>query len=407
VHNLNHIEEVIEVVTERIAYGGDAIARFDGMVIFIPFAAPGERLRVRVIERKKNFARAVIEEILDPSPSRREPPCQYFGVCGGCQLQHIDYESQLKAKTEFIRESLIRIGRIEWSDPIEIRSASEFGYRSRAQIKLDRASKDSRQIHVGFNRAGSHAVCDVESCMVLAPELDEALSQLRSKIETDSPVKRSVTEPRLLTDIDIAAGDSEIAFEPALPGLPASAIERRIGNYLYQFSPSTFFQTNALLLEEMIGEATGAASGELAIDLYAGVGLFTLPLAKQYRKVIGVESDHRAARFARRNISTNNIANVQFHNARVEDWPRQFRSRNVSDRPDMILLDPPRTGAQSAIDLIAKLNARRICYVSCDPTTLARDLRVLCDAGYRLNRITAFDLFPQTYHVETVVRLEG
>lgn len=403
---LNSSGEVIEVITERLAYGGDAIARSNGMVIFIPFAAPGERLRVRVIERKKRFARAMIEEIIVASPSRRKPPCQYFGTCGGCQLQHIDYESQLRAKADFIRESFSRIGRIEWNDPVEVRSATEFGYRTRAQIKLERKSKESQRIRVGFNRAESHSVCDIESCMVLAPELDAALAQLRSKVETDSRFRHVITEPRLLAEIELAAGDKEIAFEPALPGLPVDALERRVGPYLYRFSPSTFFQTNALLLEEMIREATGEANGELAIDLYAGVGLFTLPLAKSYKKVIGVESDRRAYGFARENISASGVPNIEFFNARVEDWLRQFASGKKSVVPDLILLDPPRTGAQGAIDLIARLNARRISYVSCDPATLARDLRVLCDAGYRVGRVAAFDLFPQTYHIETVVMLE-
>lgn len=400
------VGEIIEVVTESIAYGGDAIARLDGMVIFIPFAAPGERLRIRIIERKKNFARGLVEEILDAAPARREPPCQYFGECGGCHLQHLDYEAQLKVKTGFIRESLTRIGRIEWDQPIKIKSASEFGYRSRAQIKLERAEKGSDHIRIGFNRAASHSVCDVESCLVLTPELDEALSGLRSKIKTDKKMKRAITDARFLTDIEIASGDEAISFEPELAGLPATVLERKIGHFTYRFSPSTFFQINTLLLKEMIDEAVGELKGKLAIDLYAGVGLFTLPLADQFEKVIGVESDRRAARFARENIELNDISNIEFMNYRVEEWLRQSVSHKNHDSPDLILLDPPRAGAQSAIESIARLNPRRISYVSCDPTTLARDLRGLCSAGYRLNSVSAFDLFPQTYHIETVARLE-
>lgn len=400
------VGEVIEVFTDRIAYGGDAIARLDGMVIFIPLAVPGERLRVRIVERKKNFARGVIEEIIDASPARIEPPCRYFGECGGCHFQHINYETQLKAKADFIRDSLARIGRIEWNQPLEIRSASEFGYRSRAQIKLERAEKGSNLIRVGFNRAGSHSVCDVESCIVLAPELDRALSLLRSKIANDRKVKRALADVRFPAQIDIAQGDSGIAFEPELPGLPASVLERTIGRYLYRFSPSTFFQINALMLEEMIAEAIGEAGGELAIDLYAGVGLFTLPLASRFKRVIGVESDRQAARFARENIRANDVSNVEFLNVRVEDWLRTAISQKETETPDLILLDPPRAGAQGVIQSLVELSPRLISYISCDPTTLARDLRVLRDAGYRLNRVSGFDLFPQTYHVETVVILE-
>lgn len=395
--------EVIEVTTDRIAYGGDAVARAEGMVIFIPQAAPGERLRVRITEKKKNFARAVIEEILLPAPERREPPCRYFGECGGCQLQHIDYRAQLKAKAGFISESLARIGRIDWPHPIEVKSASEFGYRSRTQIKLEK--KTNNTLLVGFNRAGSHTVCDVESCSVLEPGLNDALSVLRSKMAADRRLKQAVTDPRLLTEIEIASGDRGIAFEPELPGLPAGELERRIGPHSYRFSPTTFFQVNASLLEDMISDTVGTAIGELAIDLYAGVGLFTLPLASRYNRVIGVESDRRAARFAGKNITANKVTNVEFLHARVEDWLKQSAGQHY-DSPDLILLDPPRAGAQGAVKLIAELNARYISYVSCDPTTLARDLRSLCDAGYKLNRVSAFDLFPQTYHIETVVRLE-
>jgi 23S rRNA (uracil1939-C5)-methyltransferase len=400
------VGDVIEVFTDRMAYGGDAIARLDGMVIFIPLAAPGERLRVRIVERKKNFARGVIEEILDVSPARREPPCPYFGECGGCQFQHINYETQLKSKADFIRESLARIGRIEWNQPIEIQSASEFGYRSRAQIKLERAEKGSSLIRVGFNRAGSHSVCDVESCVVLEPELDRALSLLRSKIETDKKVKQALTSAGFPLEVEIAQGDSEIAFEPGLPGLPAAVLERKIGSYSYSFSPSTFFQINALMLEKMIDAALGDARGGLAIDLYAGVGLFTLPLSSRFNRVTGVEADRQAARFARENIRANDVSNVEFLNVRVEDWLRTATLQKDAEPPDLILLDPPRAGAQGAAQLIAELNSRRISYVSCDPTTLARDLKVLCDAGYRLTEVSGFDLFPQTYHVETIAMLE-
>jgi len=393
---LPRIGDTIDVITERLAYGGDAIARHDGLAIFVPYAAPGERLRVRITERKKNFARGVIDRILDPSPSRRAPLCQYFGDCGGCQLQHISYEAQLESKVGFVRDALERIGRIDWSHEIEIRHAAEFGYRSRTQVKIDR-----RAGRVGFNRAASNAVCDVTSCPILVPELDEALRSLWVSLGHE-PREDQRLPNRL--QIEMAAGESGVSFEPSLGGLPAGALKRTVKGAVYNFSPSTFFQGNPGLLDELVDVAVGDASGDLAIDLYAGVGLFTIQLARCFSRVIGVEADTGAADFARENISANQNANIEFYNSKTEVWLKSF-VQTKAPPPDLVLLDPPRTGAAEAITHIVRLNPARITYVSCDPTTLARDLRALLDSGYELSRITAIDLFPQTYHVETVAAL--
>jgi 23S rRNA (uracil1939-C5)-methyltransferase len=392
------IGDVIEVATERLAYGGDAVARHNELAIFIAFAAPGERLRVRIVERRKNFARAVIEEILEPSDARRAAPCQHFGDCGGCQLQHIAYEAQLEAKAGFVRDALKRVGKIEWPQKIEVRHAAEFGYRSRAQIKIERFNPQNlASRRVGFNRIGSHAICDVSSCPVLVPELEANLPLLRSFVNQSKQSERND-----FTDVEMAAGENAIAFEPRLAGLPGGDLERRVRGAVYSFSPSTFFQVNSLLLETLIDEAVAEYSGAVAIDLYAGVGLFTIQLARRFGNVIGVESGNQAARFARENISANNLMNVEFYNARVERWLDDF----VAPSPDLILLDPPRAGAAEAVARIAELKPQHISYVSCDPTTLARDLRKLLDSGFQLERVTAIDLFPQTYHIETVALLK-
>lgn len=388
------IGDVIEVTTERLAFGGDAVARLEGLAIFIPFAAPGERLRVRITERKKSFARGVIEQVLAPSPSRREPPCKYFGECGGCQLQHITYDEQLKAKSGFVRDALTRIGGIALETEIEIRNSAELGYRSRAQVKTENASGGLR---VGFNRHGSHTVCDIESCPVLAPELDRALAGLRAALkngERDLPPH---------AEVEMAVGVTGISIEPEITGFSSAPVTQRIGGVTYSFGASTFFQVNSLLLEDFVKEATADYSGNLALDLYAGVGLFTLQLARSFERVIGIESDRRAARFARQNISANNSRNVEFLNDRVESRLKRLSPR--ARRPDFVLLDPPRAGAAEAVDEIVRLKPRLITYVSCDPTTLARDLRKFLDARYGLSKVIAFDLFPQTYHVETVASL--
>lgn len=298
-----------------------------------------------------------------------------------------------------MRDALERIGRIDWPREIEIRSAAEFGYRTRTQIKIDWQSR-----RIGFNRARSNVVCDVESCPILAPELDRALASLRVAVAgagvSNHPESR-------FSQIEMASGESSVAVEPPIAGLPEGALRQAARDAVYTFGPSTFFQGNSQLLGELIDEAAGRMtgdSGELAIDLYAGVGLFTIQMAHSFKRVIGVESDPRTAKLALENIDANELTNVEFHTSSVEAWLKRYLDAKAA-RPDMVLLDPPRTGAAESIELISQLKPARIKYVSCDPTTLARDLRNLVDSGYELTRIVAIDLFPQTYHVETVVAL--
>lgn len=401
-----NVGDVIEVTTERLAYGGEAVAHHNGLTVFIAMAAPVERLRVRITERKKRFARAVIEEILSPSGARREAPCGYFGQCGGCQLQHLTYAAQLEAKAGFVRDALSRIGRIDWPHEIEVRAADEFGYRARAQIKLgfERHGDAGQRLLIGYNRAGSHKVCDVAACPILVPALNSGLAELRSSLGARQGDKLLALPP----EIEMAAGASGIAFDPQVAGLPSGAVTASVAEIDYSFSPTAFFQVNPFLLEALIVEAVGERAGGLAVDLYAGVGLFTLQLARRFDRVIGVESNPEAAEFARDNISENHVSNVEFFNASVERWLKEFSAHKDSDlksQLDLVLLDPPRGGAAEAVGLIAQLKPREISYVSCDPVTLARDLRALLDSGYGLTSVTAFDLFPQTYHVETVASL--
>ena len=400
------IGDRIEVMTERLAYGGDAVARHNGLTIFISLAAPGERLRVRIVERKKNFARAVIESIIEPSTTRRAPLCAYFGECGGCQLQHLNYPAQLEAKAGFIRDALTRIGKIEWPHEIPVLHAAELGYRVRAQIKLEPGKPLSGQpLRIGFNRSASSAVCDVVSCPVLAPELDAGLAHLRELASESASAGRA--DLSRLREIEIAAGDNGIAFAPAIAGLPSGTLARKINNLTYYFNPTTFFQGNGRLLEKLIDEALDDYAGRVAIDLYAGVGLFTLPLARRFSRVISIESDREAVQFTRQNIAANKTANVELQHARVEQWLADFTMQPGDKREpvDLLLLDPPRAGAAAALKAIMALKPARMVYVSCDPTTMARDLRRLLDEGYALDRVTGVDLFPQTYHIETVAHL--
>jgi 23S rRNA (uracil1939-C5)-methyltransferase len=236
------------------------------------------------------------------------------------------------------------------------------------------------------------------------PELDQALASLRVAVAeaggSEHPEFR-------FSQIEMAAGESGVALEPSPAGLPGGTLRQVTHDAVYKFSPSTFFQGNAQLLGDLIDEALGQSSvdsGDLAIDLYAGVGLFTIQMARSFKRVIGVEADPRTAKFALENIDANELTNVEFQTSGVEAWLKKFLETKPPP-PDFVLLDPPRTGAAVSVALVTELKPARITYVSCDPTTLARDLRVLVDSGYALSRITAVDLFPQTYHIETVAAL--
>jgi 23S rRNA (uracil1939-C5)-methyltransferase len=401
------VGDVVEVVAERMSYGGDAVARHNGLAIFIPLAATGEKVRVRVVERKKSFARAIIEEILTPSSSRREAPCQYFGECGGCQLQHIDYPSQLQAKANFVRDALWRIGKIEWPNEIVVHPSPEFGYRLRAQVKVERSPKGS--INIGFTRAGSHAVCDVKTCPILSPSLDSALMVIRNYLQT-RPDELDLTEDgRRFAEIDLASSGSGLAVtHPGLGELSNRDVSVRVDGADYTYSPNTFFQINRFMLDELVRHVIPDDSASLAIDLYAGVGLFTVKLARKFERVVAVESDRQTASYARMNAAENRASNITFHETMVETFLRELivSKQKLVSTADLVLLDPPRSGAFESVGMLADLGARYITYVSCDPTTLARDIKSLVASEYQLENVVALDMFPQTYHVETIASLK-
>src|SRR5262249_19839783 len=394
------VGEIYEVAIEKLVYGGDGLAHVGTQAVFVPFAATGAFARVRIVECERNYARGVIEELLDPSPLRRTPPCPYFGACGGCQMQHLDYQAQLEAKISFVRESLRRIGNIEWNEEIGVRSSEEFGYRSRAEIKVERDEEGRPRI--GYFRAGTREVCEVESCLILLPAANRELQRLRAE---------NSLIPNDATRVHLTVGDDEVIVTPA-NGEEARAAEfdsmgtahQRIAGINYGFGVRSFFQGNRLLVEELIEEAVGNVAGKLAVDLYAGVGLFSLQLAKTFEQVCAVEGNKTAANHGVENARLNGLNNVRYEPISVEAWLK-YKSAELP-RPDFALLDPPRAGAGvNIIERLAAMAPPDLTYVSCDPATLARDLRLLIDYGYRIDSITALDMFPQTFHVETVVRL--
>jgi len=383
--------KTFEVEIERMLPGGLGLAHAEGLTLFVSLAAPGDFARVKVERMQGTVAFASIVEVLKPSAVRVEPPCPYFGRCGGCDFQQLTYEAQLAAKVEMIRDCLHRIARIELPGEIKISpSSNEWRYRSRATWQVD---SDTKQI--GYYERGTNRVCDVEYCAVLAPRLQEALEKVRSYVES-----KRVRQPK---HIDIVQGDQALSVSPAIAGFTARVISRDIANEQYQFSADTFFQINDEQLQPLIDAAMGDLIGQKAIDLYCGVGLFTLPMARRFARVTGVEGNPRAADFARRNVAHAKLENIEIANLGVADWLKHSRSFEVLD---FLLLDPPRVGCENAVitGLLA-MRPRRIAYVSCDPATLARDLKKIIADDYSLDSVTAFDMFPQTHHVETVARL--
>jgi 23S rRNA (uracil1939-C5)-methyltransferase len=372
------------VSIERLAGGGEGVGRLpDGRAIFVAFTAPGDRVRVRVVESRKRFARGSLLAVLEPGPARREPRCAVHGVCGGCDWQHLAYPAQLEAKRGILVDALERVGRLAVPGEVQIiGSPREFGYRSRARL----LRRDGR---VGFRRRRSHELCAVERCPVLEPALDAELARL------------AAAAPGL--------GEGEVEL--------AAASDLQVGAESLRISPGVFAQANPGLLEGLV-EAVIAPVAEMVnasapltlgtiLELYAGAGLFTLPLARlasPQAGLLAVESNPQACEDLSVNLARAGLAD----RVRIRVEPVEQALDNLDEeRPSVAVLDPPRIGmAPGAADRLARLGPSRIVYVSCNPATLARDLALLCAGGYSLGRVVALDMFPQTAHVEAVALLD-
>ena len=410
----------MEVTIERILPGGLGLAHADDRTILVALAAPGDRVRIRVDRVKGNVSFASIEEIISPSAQRVEPPCPYFGRCGGCDFQQMNYQAQLDAKTEMIRDCLRRLAGIENIPDFQVTAAPDsWHYRVRAQWQYD-----SVRQRLGYFESGSRNVCDVAECAVLAPPLQSTLESLRALMTAGS-----LPDAR---DLRAAVGNEGVSLSPAVRGIDSPGgdgsdsafngqvvrdITRTVQGESYRFNAESFFQANDGLLPDLIEAALGDARGMTALEFYSGVGLFTLPLARRFSRVIGVESDQAAAKFARDSLAGAGLSNAEVVLRDVGVWMDDVKRHDLSrlsaesasalqGEIDFVLLDPPRVGAESRVIAgVLGLKPQRISYVSCDPATLARDLKKLIAGGYQLASISAFDMFPQTHHVETVIHL--
>jgi len=438
--NDRNTRRIIEdVKIEKLVYGGEGLAHYSGSTVFVPFVLPDERVAMEFIEQKKKFVRARLARVVVASPDRLEPRCPHFGDCGGCDYQHFSYLNQVRYKTDILRETLRRLGGIDWPGDISVHASQPWSYRNRAQWKLRPLTEGAEDGHgganlaIGYFRANSTTLCAIKDCPILAPSLLEALRALRRALAKGA-LPRNLREIEAFTS-EGAGGDgakllvtavfagfpslaAELAerFREIMPGIESllfhdpgrdrmelfgrGFIETETCGVKFRVGHFSFFQVNSFLVDQMVEEVVDRdPGGRLALDLYAGVGLFSVPLARRFERVVAVESNPAATRDLENNVRGRRT--IEVRTADVEGFLERFR-----EPPDLVVLDPPRAGMESgAAERLAGLGSARITYVSCEPPTLARDLKALCQARYEISDIQIFDLFPQTFHMETLVRL--
>lgn len=364
-----------ELVITDVAFGGEGVGRIGEIVVFVYFVIPGEKVLIEITETKKNFARGNLIRVIDSSADRAEPKCPYFGVCGGCQYQHISYGRQLQIKHKQISDLFQRIGKFDQAliGPV-VPCPREYGYRNRLMIR-SQWNKLKQGLEIGFIRYDNRWVVDVEQCPIAEEELNDQIRQVRA----DPPPKGGL--------------------KVVLRKKPQD----------WEVPRDSFFQNNFFLLPELVRTARVAfqeSGNRFLIDVYCGVGFFGIELANLAERVVGVESDKNAILSARRNALARGLTNTEFQIGQAEQLLpgilQQFHAGNTT-----VLLDPPRTGVpKESLEFLKKIAPRQIIYVSCHPATLARDLSLLCEGGvYALHRVTPLDMFPQTQHVECVADL--
>jgi 23S rRNA (uracil1939-C5)-methyltransferase len=401
----------IDLKLSAMAHGGSALGRHQGQVIFVPYTIPGETVRVELVESRTRWARARLVEILEPSPHRVEPPCPYFGAdqCGGCHFQHIAYEAQAEFKGSVVADQLARIGGLLDAAVQDIIGAAEpWGYRNHAQFS------PTPQGQLGFLTADTNRVIPVKECLILDPLLDD----LWTALDMEWPQLH-----RLSLRCGSATGDLLAAFEldhyedfdidvdfpvscvilladgEAVVLMGNAYLAEYVAGRDYRISAGSFFQVNtggAEALISLVEDYLAPTQDDVLVDLYCGVGLFGLALADRVGRVIGIESDPNATADFKHNAQ--GLDHVELLEGKAQTaLPR------IKEPTDLLLLDPPRSGAgEKVVGEIARLAPRRIAYVSCDPATLARDARHLTERGYRLQEVQPIDLFPQTFHIESV-----
>jgi 23S rRNA (uracil1939-C5)-methyltransferase len=428
----------VRLKIEKLVYGGDGLARLPaderglGKTVFVPFTIDGEEVEAEILEQKPGFARARLARVLQASPDRVEPGCPYFSRCGGCHYQHAKYERQLRIKSAILIETLKRTAKIELPCELEVHPSPEWNYRNRTRLKV----QATPQFALGYYKFRSHELLPVEKCPISSPRINRAIEEIWAAGRAGN-VPAEVREIELFADHSderllleayckphvgraIAQEMAEklarilsnvagvVVFEqpPAnqmvdpihLASIGETALVYETKLARYRVSAGAFFQVNRFLIDELVGIVTKGASGKLAIDLYAGVGLFSTVLAKSFAQVIAVEASQTSLSDLRQNASPEVKA--------VLATTDQYLGQALGLRPDLVVADPPRGGlGESVVRGLGKLEAPLITYVSCDPSTLARDLGLLVSMGYQIHGAHLVDMFPQTFHIESVFHL--
>ncbi|HEV3156929.1 MAG TPA: 23S rRNA (uracil(1939)-C(5))-methyltransferase RlmD [Candidatus Baltobacteraceae bacterium] len=443
------VGDVVEVeFTDLIAKTGQAVGRFGGLAIFVWGPLPGEHARVRVSEVKSNYAIGELVERLETSPDRAEPFCEVFGVCGGCQLQHLAYPAQLQWKRRLVAEALARIGGLERERVLPTIGMSEpRAYRNKMSLVVG-GTAQAREF--GFYEAGTHDLVPIHSCPIVMPQLDHTIESFRTLANEKSfagafrEVRHVVarvgrTEGKVVVALSSRERSPELAesaeqIVAALPGVtglcnsfhPASEnavlgrttvlltgepeIEETIRGIHFRVSSSSFFQVNAVMVTRILDLlAPHVPQQRIIFDLYCGAGTFSLVFAKLGARVVGIEENPGAVAEAIENAQRNGLADrVVFLPGRVERTIRSKPTSSMLRSAEVVFLDPPRKGSdQATLDAIVEAHPQRVWYLSCNPATLARDLVVLTAGGYRLNIVQPFDMFPQTGHVEALAFLDA
>ncbi|MBP0029546.1 23S rRNA (uracil(1939)-C(5))-methyltransferase RlmD [Roseofilum sp. Guam] len=442
--------QVVEIEIASLSDTGDGVGRVDNRVVFVPNTVPGDRLNVRLLYVKPQFAKGAIEELLEPSPHGLRPACIVADKCGGCQWQHIRYDFQQQAKQTLVREALTRIGK--FADPPVtpiIGSPQSFGYRNKVSYPLELS--DIGIFKAGYYQQGTHKLINLNQCPVQDERLNPLLATLKENFDLAHwSAYDEENHQGLLRHLCLRIGQRTgeilitlVATKRRLPGLATHSqnwltqfpgvvgvclnvnphktnrifgdqtfsiagqpyVREQFAGLTFHLGADTFFQVNteaAEALLEMILEHLNLQGTEQVVDAYCGIGTLTLPIARQVQQVLGLEVQPEAIQRARENAQLNQIENVAFQVGKVEDILPQ-----LDHKPDIVLLDPPRQGCKpEVLQTLLNLRPARLVYVSCKPATLARDLQILCESGsYRLTRVQPVDFFPQTAHVEAVAFL--
>ncbi len=385
----------IELTIENLSNQGDGVGRVDNWVVFVPYTLPGERVRARVYRNDKNCSSADLVEVLAPSPERVAPRCPVFGHCGGCQYQHLNYEAQLKWKTEQVADLLRLQAGLDLPVNPAIPSPVTYGYRSKITPHFHKP-KDAKIGNIGFLKVGSRSeVCDIRQCPIAMDELNEALPAVRKSVHAAAAqYRRGATILMRASEGSVITNNNAICTE-------------HVGNLTFNFLAGDFFQNNPFILPAFTGyvaEQACASGAKYLVDAYCGSGLFALSLAHRFEKVLGVEVSETSADWARANARSNGITHASFLAASAEAI---FEQVDFPADETAVVIDPPRKGCDLVfLNQLFAFGPKRVVYVSCNPATQIRDLAEFDKAGYKVVEVQPFDLFPQTKHLECVATLE-